>query len=112
MLVVYLFLFLGQANVVQLLCEHGEAVIGVQEEVGVVSIVDGIAQMDVVSIGVAGQDQNFQKAVLVLFLLLFPFLAQAKVVQKPSDYEWQLLYHVDLSESLTIDGQEVALCLS
>ena len=66
--------------------------------IGVVSAVDGVAQVDVVLIGVAEQDQNFQKAVLVLFPFPFPLLAQARVVQKLSDYEWQLLYHVDLSE--------------
>ena len=42
-LLVYLLLFLGQVKVVQLLSEHDEAVIGVQEEVGVMSIVDGVA---------------------------------------------------------------------
>ena len=120
-LLVYLFfLFLGQAKVVQLLSEHDEAVIGAQEEVGVVSAVDGVAQVDVVLIGVAEQDQNFQKAVLVLFLFPFPFPfpfpAQARVVQKLSDDEWQLLYHVDLSEQgladeVSNEGQEVALCL-
>ena len=89
---VYLFLFLGQAKVEQLLSEHDEAVIGVWEGVEVVSIVDEVAQVDVVSIGVAGQDQNFQKAVLVSFLFsfLFPFLllAKAEVVQLLSEHEY------------------------
>ena len=65
---------------VQLLSEHDEAVIGVQEEVGVMSIV--------VSIGVAGQDQNFQKAVLVPFPFPFLMLTKAEVVQLPSEHKY------------------------
>ena len=59
-----------------------------------VSIVDEVAQVDVVSIGVAGQDQNFQKAVLVSFPFPFPFLfpflllAKAEVVQPLSEHEY------------------------
>ena len=60
------------------------------------SIVDRVAQVDLVSIGMAGQDQNFQKAILILFPFPFPFpflfpvlwLTKAEVVQLPTEHKY------------------------